>query len=125
MLFSPFSMNEEEPEIEEFDLCFVNQNEYSASRHCQYMTEDNFNDKYLGSCVNDLSLFHLNVRSLPRNHAKLKMYLSLLRNNFKFIGVSETWFTEATVHLYNIDGYNQVSVYRTDKRGGGVGLYYS
>ena len=42
---------------------------------------------------------------------------------FNVIGLSETWFSDSTVDLYNIPGYNCSHVYRKNRRGGGVSVY--
>ena len=41
---------------------------------------------------------------------------------FSVIGISETWLQDSTHHV-DINGYNFEHICRTDKAGGGVGLY--
>ena len=52
-------------------------------------------------------------------------HLSLLNHRFSIKGVSETWLTDATADLYNIDGYTLVEMHRMGKVGGGVGMFIS
>jgi exonuclease III len=43
--------------------------------------------------------------------------------SFNFIALTETWFTEASRDLYDLDNYNHESFFRTKRRGGGVSLF--
>ena len=45
---------------------------------------------------NDLSILHLNARSLNFKMGQLELLLSELNCNFSFIVISETWFDNAT-----------------------------
>ena len=96
-------------------------------RNSNYYNEDEFNtlvrNQY--SVSHDLSLFHLNVRSLPHNFDQLSQYLNTLNLNFSIVGLSETWHTEHTVNSYELPGYTSVHKYRCHQRGGGVSLYVS
>ena len=73
-------------------------------------------------CTN-LSLFHLNIRSIPQNLSKLTAYLSLLPIEFSIIGISESWLSECTRDCYQILGYNSEHLCRQSKRGGGVSIF--
>ena len=55
-----------------------------------------------------------------KNLHKLENYLDVLNTKFSVIGLSETWFSPATVSLCSIQGYSAVSNYRLDRKGGGV-----
>ena len=52
----------------------------------------------------------------------MRQLLTSINNSFSVIGISETWLQDSTHHV-NIYGYNFEHIYRTDKTGGGVGLY--
>ena len=71
----------------------------------------------------DLSIFHLNARSLYGNFGKFKQLLGLLDHEFSVIGISETWLNDSILDLVDIPGYNFVSNHKVKKTGGGVGLY--
>ena len=43
--------------------------------------------------------------------------------NFSAIGLSETWFRDYNCNIYNIDGYSFTWVHRSEKAGGGVGIF--
>ena len=70
-----------------------------------------------------MSVLHLNARSLYGNFEKFNQLLGSLDHSFSVIGVTETWLNESTSDLVNIPDYNFVSVHRTHKSCGGVGLY--
>ena len=41
-----------------------------------------------------LSMFHMNIRSLPKHFDELQQYLNVLKYDFSVIGISETWLGE-------------------------------
>ena len=92
---------------------------------CQYYTPVNFNNKCKDISVSaeKLSLFHVNIRSFPKNINNWEYYLMGLDLPFSCIGVSETWFTESNCDLYSINGYENVNLCRKDKKGGGVSIF--
>ena len=99
-------------------------NFYPESFNCDYYIEDEFNELLFDNVRNRnyLSLLHLNIRSLAGNFDK---FLSLLANvhlKFSCIGVSETW-RQNSFHNCDIPGYNFVHSPRSNKVGGGVGIY--
>lgn len=67
-------------------------------------------------------MMHMNIRSIPQNSLAFECFLESLNCQFNIIGLSETWFNEANHDLYNLDGYNCVSNYRSHQSGGGVSL---
>ena len=71
---------------------------------------------------NSYSLLHSNIRSAAKNLDKLDNYLNVLNTKFSVIGLSETWFSDSTASLYDIQGYEKIDNYRKEKRGGGVSL---
>ena len=90
-----------------------------------YFSEDNFNSHITSLLQNvsmPLSFVHLNIRSVPKKIDKLPSYLDSLQIKFSFIGLTETWYSDNTCSLYDIEGYNQESFYRQQRRGGGVSL---
>ena len=50
---------------------------------------------------------HFNARSAPKNLSSVENYLKCLNFDFTIIGLTETWFDDHNVHLYNIPGYKQ------------------
>ena len=90
-----------------------------------YYLEQSFNNKFKEKFGNKepFSLFHLNVRSIPKNFNNLEAYLLNIRTKFSIVGLTETWLNKANDGLYNMQGYTQEKNYRTSKKGGGVSIY--
>ena len=73
-----------------------------------------------------LSFFHLNIRSLSKNFADLKFFLSQLRYQFSFICLTETWCKEELDKNsdYHLPNYKVVYQNRKCKdKGGGICMY--
>ena len=86
--------------------------------------EKQFNEMLSKNNPIDLSLLHLNVRSLQRNFSNLSSYLTNLSIQFSIIGLSsETWLRDDS-HSVDIDGYRFIHKNRPNRTGGGVGLLY-
>ena len=96
--------------------------------HCAYCDEQDFNAKYrhISKENVDLSILHLNIRSLNANSSKLVQMLSMLDLKFDLIVLSEIW-------TYNINFYSNILSNYTfiydlpilDVTIGGVGMYIS
>ena len=85
-----------------------------------YYDEKSFNFSFSNN--NNLSLFHMNIRSIPKHFSDLKAYLANLKHSFSVIGISETWLQDE-VPSYPLVNYGLELDYRSHKRGGGVSLY--
>ena len=72
---------------------------------------------------NDLSLFHLNIRSLGCKFDEFTAFMNVLGYHFDFICLSETWLTGYNSHAFALDNYKLFSVVRDNKRGGGVSIF--
>ena len=70
-------------------------------------------------------LQQLNIRSLNQNLTKLTDFLKTLNLDLSIIGISETWLDgkNQNCDYVGIEGYNFVHESRTDRSGGGVGLF--
>ena len=64
---------------------------------CKYYTELEFNQQF--PQVYKLSMFNLNVRSLPKNIDKVKHFLEGLHYNFSILSFTETWFCDYNILL--------------------------
>ena len=91
--------------------------------NCNYYTESEFNNSFTTS--NTFSIYHVNIRSLPRNICKLEYYLEEITRKFDIIAISESWLKDYNKSLYSLRGYNHESVIRESRTGGGVSLYIS
>ena len=90
---------------------------------CEYYIEDKFNDDVANLYTEkQLSLLHLNTRSLSGNFDKVTTLLSAIKFNFSIIGISETWLTDS-FHFCDIPGYNLIHEHRKGRTWGGIGLY--
>ena len=98
-LFVPFEMNEytETPLTEiDPDIQFYLNSQQTYDAKCDYLFEESFKE-YLSKNNIDknrnvpLSLFHMNIRSMPKYFTEFELYLDNLNFEFPFIGVTETW----------------------------------
>ena len=93
----------------------------SKATLCSYHNELSFNESF--SKQNNFSIFHVNIRSIPRNLDQLTFYLNSLNHTFSVIAISENWLTPANKDIYGIQGYTHHCVIRESRPGGGVSLY--
>ena len=128
-VFNPFQVNDDNQNLDIYaadpDLnYFNNATTLSNVSSCDYYNEDTFNAKCnsLNLDPKSISVLHLNIRSASKNLEKLEIYLKNISYEFKFIGLSETWFNDVSVDQYSLTHYNIESVYRSHCRGGGVSL---
>ena len=82
-VFMPFEINEGfDTPFSEIDpeFQFYTDSNYISNVKCNYFIEDTFVDKFTrpGSLDRNLSMFHLNIKSLPKHHDELEMYLDSL-----------------------------------------------
>ena len=89
--------------------------------------ENFYNEQNLKSCAFELSqcfsLCHINIRSIDTNLSHFENYLQLLSIDFPIIAITETWLTDITCDLYSLTEYNFVEQHRSNKCGGGVGIF--
>lgn len=71
---------------------------------------------------NFFSFYHLNARSLKSKEDELTIFLSSIKHDFDVLAFSETWFSNGG-EAVQLEGYKLESLFRKDKRGGGVALY--
>lgn len=65
--------------------------------------------------MNDFSIFHLNVRSLVKNHEDLSPLLANIDHKFSVLAITETWIKDDDPYDLNFDGYNSISNHRSDR----------
>ena len=71
------------------------------------------------------SIIHLNIRSIACKFDSFKKLINILDANFQIIGLTETWLHNNNNDCSTLKEYEFLGSYRTQKRGGGVGLYVS
>ena len=81
-------------DLNHFDLLFPS---FNNSNSEQYYDGTKFNQKFLSTETNDLSLIHLNIRSLQRNGDVFLTFLSTLDLKFDIITLAETWDTNSAL----------------------------
>ena len=90
-----------------------------SDKYCSPYHFENFKAKFQRP---NISIIHVNIRSLRANFTKLKILLASLSHPFDIIIVTETWLTNDTCNLFQLHNYNFISQNR-ERRGGGVGMF--
>ena len=113
-----------DPDYNHFNVLYPN---LDAVNQSKYYNIGEFNDEYcLTATVNDLSVIHLNARSLGADskHDYINSILFMLKLKFHIICITESWLTDATKDLYTFEGYSAFhSIRPGGRRGGGVSVY--
>ena len=93
------------------------------SDRCDYVELDECNE-YNPKGYNFIVL-QLNIRSILANQLELKMLLNTLKtknSNVDAVLLSETFLTDKTLKLVNIEGYILLTNHRKEHKGGGVAI---
>ena len=100
---------------------------YFNSFACQnlgYLDTDQLNEKLVNMGNKGIkSIMHINAQSLISNSDLVCANLTLLKQQFGIICVSETWACLSTEQFINIPGYDCICRSRSSRRGGGLALY--
>ena len=91
--------------------------------HCVDMDPDRLTPELNKYSRGSFSLLGFNVRSCRRNFASLLVLLSVLLYKFSMIVLVETWLTEVNDYNFDINGYEQLNLYRNNF-GGGIKILY-
>jgi len=102
---------------------FINKEDYEKLSF-KYCSEDNFNN-VTSSIRNhiELSVLHLNIRSLNANHRGLCQFLALLNLQFDVIVLSEIWSTNIDFYNNILPEYNFIYDLPRDSNVGGIGIF--
>ena len=103
-----------------FDILFPS---IASSQNNQYYDIDSFNSSFSINGMNDLSVIHLNIRSIAANGDRFAVFLSTLNLNFDVICLTETWVTELGLVDGFLEGYVCFHSFREARRGGGTAIY--
>ena len=96
--------------------------DHNLTYDCSYYDNRNFNSTNFDK--SDLTLLHLNARSLNKNNNTVVDYLYSLNHPFDIYGVTETWFrSNSDADLIDIHGYVSENCIRSDRTGGGASLF--
>ena len=129
-IFNPFELNNHHAPVpvDDIDPDIQYYNDISLGNvfhNSNYFIEDSFVEKCESLLIDSsmFSLLHMNIRSIPRHLHELEAYISNLHHEFSIIAISETWFSDATIDTYQMEGYAHEYQYRKDRCGGGVSLF--
>ena len=99
------------------DICDINSPFHNIINHtCSYLAEDKLSDVL--SLRSNLSILHVNCRSLAKNFDLLKSLLNACGVALTAVCLTESWLNKSNSDDFYIPGYNFVSSPRVGKRGG-------
>ena len=91
---------------------YADNSPYLYEDHLKWPTNPNF------------GLFLINIRGLAAHKDELAALLKMFNYQFPVVGMTETWLTDITSSLYNIEGYvGEFNNRCTGENGGGVGIF--
>ena len=73
---------------------------------------------------NNLSALTVNARSITGKFADLITNLNLIIKRFTFIIITESWLTEESNFILEINGYKSHTLNRVGRTGGGIKIFY-
>ena len=104
---------------------FIPDNLFDDIHDSRYYTPLEFNNT-ISHNPDNISLLHLNSRSLSKNFEHFENLLHSINNfTFSIIGITETWLHENSPDLFNLPNYKLLRADRKGRRGGGVAFYIS
>ena len=126
--FNPFSLNNSNfSDGNDPDQNYFNDETLKNFETNYFFQEDIKNTLAETTQLENLSLLHLNIRSLNANFENLKTLLQETNFSFNIVCLSETWSTDkafqenSNFRLFNYDSIH--SERKTNKRGGGVLIF--
>ena len=94
------------------------------SDNCNYILEKEDN-VFTSLNDNELSVIHINIRSIQQNFESLQRFLSDFQYKFDIIGLTETWLKDKfDIEDFKIDGYKAPHHQNRKCRTGGGVLFY-
>jgi hypothetical protein len=126
MLFEPYDSTQEGGLLDDLDPdeAYYNNINSQTSPNCKYVFPDQLEKeiKFWKSAPN-LSILHLNVRSINQNYTQVNTMLDILDHSFTVIGLTETWLKPHNAPIYSYEGYNHEYQTRATKPGGGISMH--
>ena len=71
----------------------------------------------------DFAMFHVNIRSTPKNFSSLLPIIDSTNIKFNTISLTETWLKSSNAEVYGIPGYSHEFLVHESKIGGGSSIY--
>ena len=117
--FNPFS------NVASTDLHLIQENFENLKSSCSYFSLPSALSKPQGSSHYQLSILHVNARSLCSDEKfdAFQLFLHKSQCTWQVICVSETWLSNHMVSSRQIPGFKGYFQNREDRGGGGVALY--
>ena len=94
------------------------------NENCDLYNLQNITNVLNNETSSKFSVLNLNIRSLVKNYDKLLIFLDRIKYNFNVIILTETWLSDSNKECYPLPGYDSKHIVRSDKRGGGVSIYF-
>jgi hypothetical protein len=128
MVFDPLLPNDDDGEgimgDVDPDLNFLSEIRGSLLNNCKYYYNTNlYEETKAKSDLADLSICHLNIRSLPKNLDSFLTTLHASELNFDVLAFTETWLKPSNVDTHGIKGYMHEFTIRDTRVGGGTSLF--
>ena len=128
MIFDPFSTDDDDGEGPMGDVDpdqnFLNEVRGNIIKGCNYHHGTTLYEEIKSNSEQiDLSICHLNIRSLPKNLDIFNTTLAASNSNFNLLAFTETWLTPSNVDAHGIKGYSHEYLIRDGKAGGGTSIF--
>lgn len=92
----------------------------SINNDCRYYADEQYNNINKDK---QLSIIHINCRSLYANFTNIKDYLTQFKQLFDIIAMSETWINTERGLDFELEGYGLTHGDQQNKGGGDVAIY--
>ena len=120
---SDLGFDDADADLNHFNRIFP---DFNSDRECSYLTCSAFNDQFKTVNIDNLSVIHINIRSLSANGDTFVSNLLTLNLNFDVICFSETWLNFEHSLGNFLPSYNGFHACRpSGRRSGGVAIYVS
>ena len=91
----------------------------------RYYDLTTYNNLLVSQESSQLSIIHMNSRSLPKNSDNIKSFLKCLHCMPDIITFTETWLTSTNTHLHEFSRYHSYHLTRTTRAHGEVSIFVS
>lgn len=85
----------------------LNENRFICDNYETVLIEDFLSYRIANSY--DVNIIHMNIRSIKKNFDEFIYYLNNCKTKFEIIILSETWISEDSEFVFNIEGYSVVN----------------
>jgi hypothetical protein len=128
LVYDPFESCEDDSEGVLGDVDpeqnFLNEIRGNIIQNCNYYYNNKLYDETKDKMdLVDLSICHLNIRSLPKNLDAFNSTLHSSGMTFKVLAFTETWLKPSNVDTHGISGFSHEFLVRDDKPGGGSSIF--